>query len=171
MATLEQIEKVGWKISNDGFGGALLKPEPWADQRLCFFNVERKLELDGGSSLYGWMFQLKVPAIGEYVIAIHHAVWRAASGYLFDVTPLHDIPNNRQLTDDGYTLFQVDQKATPIRTEKILAPRPSKFFPLRDSPELVAYVANLQRKENEAIQQQYNSANRLAEKIAKSKGT
>jgi hypothetical protein len=86
------IERFARTISGQPLGLAKYAPEPWADIRLCFENARRKAEQDGGQARFGWMFQHKlveaIPGLG-YLIAIHHAVWRAPSGYLFDVTPLH----------------------------------------------------------------------------------
>jgi hypothetical protein len=155
MASHSELEAFATKISNGPFGIALHKPEPWAEQAMCFANVLTKIERDGGDCVCGWMFQLKVPDIGKYFIAIHHAVWRAADGHLFDVTPLHGEKNNHPLMEDGGTLFLVDQRALPVRTKRLLAPLPSKFFGLSDSTELTVYLHTLELQENEACRKLY----------------
>jgi hypothetical protein len=146
------IERFARTISGQSLGLAKYAPEPWADIRLCFENARRKAEQSGGESRFGWMFQHKlVEAIAGpgYLIAIHHAVWRAPTGYLFDVTPLHPDPQNHPLAVRGDTLFLVDDLAQPVRSGQAIGPRPTKFFALDDDARLVTHVGRLREEEEQ----------------------
>ena len=132
------IHRFARTISDQPLGLAKYAPEPWADIRLCFENARRKAEQSGGEALFGWMFQQKlvraIPGPG-YLIAIHHAVWRAPNGYLFDVTPRHPDPQHHPLAVLGDTLFLVDDLAPPVRNGRVIGPRPTKFFLITHFPQ------------------------------------
>lgn len=156
MASEQDIESFAQRIGGGPLGLAHHRPESWAIATNCLGNVLKKVEKSAGRSIYGWMFQLKLPAFGEYLIAIHHAVWCSPVGALFDVTPFHSDPINHPLVaGDGSVYFLVDQKARPVQTERMLAPQPSKFFPLGENAELVAYVKQLSANEIEACRKVY----------------
>jgi hypothetical protein len=144
------IERFARTISQQPLGLAKYAPEPWADIRLCFENARRKAEESGGERRFGWMFQHKlvaaIPGPG-YLIAIHHAVWQAPDGYLYDVTPLHPDPKHHPLAVRGGTLFLVDDRAQPVRRGRIIGPQPTKFFTLDGDAQLVGYVERLQAEE------------------------
>ncbi len=145
-------------ISGQPLGLAKYAPESWADIRLCFENARRKVDQDGGQARFGWMFQHKlVEAIAGpgYLIAIHHAVWRAPNGYLFDVTPLHPDPINHPLSPGGDTLFLIDDLAQPVRTGGMIGPHPTKFFPLDGDAVLAAHVQRLRAAEEESCRSLY----------------
>jgi hypothetical protein len=152
------IKRFARTISGQPLGLAKYAPEPWADIRLCFENARRKADHDGGQTRFGWMFQHKlveaIPGPG-YLIAIHHAVWRAPSGYLFDVTPLHPDPQNHPLAPGGDTLFLVDDLAQPVRSGRMIGPRPTKFFALDDDARLAGHVQRLREAEEEHCRSLY----------------
>lgn len=52
----------------------------------CFDNVQRRVESQGGASVFGWQFW-EHPYMIE---AEFHAVWRMPSGSLVDITPKDD---------------------------------------------------------------------------------
>ncbi len=144
------IERFAKTISGQPLGLAKYAPEPWADIRLCFENARRKADHSGGEAQFGWMFQYKlvqaIPGHG-YLIAIHHAVWHAPSGYLLDVTPFHPNPQNHPLAVRGDTLFLVDDLAQPMRRCGVIGALPSKFFALDDDARLVSHVQRLRETE------------------------
>jgi hypothetical protein len=146
------IKRFTKTISGQPLGLAKYAPEPWANIRLCFENARRKADHSGGEARFGWMFQHKlvreIPGPG-YLIAIHHAVWRAPNGYLFDVTPLHPDQRNHPLAWRGDTLFLVDDLAQPVRSGRVIGPRPTKFFPLDDDAQLISHVERLRAAEEE----------------------
>ena len=144
------IERFARTISSQPLGLAKYAPENWADVRRCFENAWCKAAQSGGEARFGWMFQHKlVAAISGpgYLIAIHHAVWRAPNGYLFDVTPFHPDAKNHPLAVGGDMLFLVDDHAQPVRSGRIIGPRPTKFFPLADDATLVSHVERLRTDE------------------------
>ncbi len=49
----------------------------------CYGNVEKKIALDGGEIVYGWMIY---ESSYGYLNIIHHAVWRSPAGELVDVS-------------------------------------------------------------------------------------
>lgn len=58
-------------------------PEAFAQVGECFPSVIQKIELSGGSAVYGWQIWQ-----GDFLIeAEFHAVWKSESGELFDITP------------------------------------------------------------------------------------
>jgi hypothetical protein len=124
------IQRFARSISGQPIGLAKYAPEPWGNIRLCFENASRKATESGGQARFGWMFQHKlvaaVPGPG-YLIAIHHAVWQAPTGYLYDVTPLHTDPKHHPLAIGRDTLFLVDDLALPVRSDRILAPARQNF--------------------------------------------
>lgn len=140
-------------ISAQSMGLAKHCPEPWGQQMRCFENVARKVHLNGGRGQSGWMFQYKYLADDAslgYLVAIHHAVWHAPGGHLVDVTPFHSSPQNHPLCAVDGVLFLVDDAAPPVFTDKVIAPRPSRFFPLSAEDRLVKHVERLEEEEQQA---------------------
>ena len=136
------IERFASTISGQPLGLAKYPPEPWADIIQCFENVRRKAKQSGGDARFGWMFQHKAPQATPgpgYLIDIHHAVWRAPNGHLFDVTPFHPDPRNHPIAVRGGTLFLLDDLARPVTRGRLNGPRPTKFFALNDDAWLVSY--------------------------------
>ena len=154
------IERFAKTISGQPLGLAKYAPELWADVRLCYQNARRKANQDGGRARFGWMFQHKlvqtIPGLG-YLVAIHHAVWHAPNGYLFDVTPVHPDSQNHPLAPGGDPLFLVDDLAQPVRCGRMIGPRPSKFFALDNDAGLVAHVERLRASEEEHCRRLYET--------------
>ena len=107
------------------------------------------------------MFQHKlvqaIPGPG-YLIAIHHAVWRAPDGYLYDVTPLHPDPKHHPIALHGGTLFLVDDRAEPVRRGRVIGPLPTKFFALDNEAQLIDHVQRLQVNEERHCRELYAAA-------------
>lgn len=58
-------------------------PEPESLVNECFLNVQRKVELEGGSLIMGWqIWEAKYLIEAEF-----HGVWKKPSGELIDITP------------------------------------------------------------------------------------
>jgi hypothetical protein len=152
------LEVFARTISREPLGLAFHRPEAWATPTRCFENVIRQAGQKGGGALFGWMFHYRVvediPGPG-YLIAVHHAVWRAPTGQLVDVTPLHDDPKHQPISPGGDVLFLVDANAQPIAVSSTVGPRPSRFYPLDADERLVAYVRRLQEAEDEACRNLY----------------
>lgn len=137
-------------ISPQQLGLAYYKPEKWGQPTRCFENVERKVQEAAGRRQFGWMFHDRyVIAIPEsdYLIAVHHAVWNAPDGDLIDVTPFHPDMKHRPISPGGDVLFLVDDSAVPFRTERMLAPLPSKFSVMTNDERLLSHVQRLSREE------------------------
>jgi len=146
-------------ISGQPLGLAKHCPEPWGQQMRCFENVGRKVQQDGGRGQSGWMFQFKYLADDAslgYLVATHHTVWHAPGGQLIDVTPFHSNPQNHPLCPGDGVLFLVDDAAPPVFTDKVMAPLPSRFFPLSAEDRLVEHVKRLEEEERQACQRIYD---------------
>lgn len=152
------IKRFAGTISGQPLGLAKYAPEPWANIRLCFENARRKADQDRGHARFGRIFQHKlveaIPGPG-YLIAIHHAVWHAPNGYLFDVTPIHPDPINHPLAPGGDTLLLVDDLAQPVRSGRIIGPRPTKFFALDEGEQLAGHAQRLREAEEEHCRSLY----------------
>ncbi|OZQ77433.1 hypothetical protein [Paenibacillus odorifer] len=57
--------------------------ESFATINECFSNVQKKVDLDGGSIVYGWQIWI-TELICE---AEFHAIWKTSEGKLIDITP------------------------------------------------------------------------------------
>ena len=163
------IDRFAKTFSRQPLSLAKYAPEPWADIRLCFENARRKADQSGGRTQFGWMFQHKlvqaIPGHG-YLIAIHHAVWHAPDGYLFDVTPRHPDPQHHPLAPHGDTLFLVDDLAQPMGSGAVIGPRPTKFFALDDDDaQLVSHVQRLRASEEQHCRDLYAAAETLSAEI------
>jgi hypothetical protein len=146
------IKEFAATISNQPLGLARYCPEVWGQPTKCFENVRRKVRQDSGRAQFGWMFHYRVVAdipVPGYLIAVHHAVWHAPSGYLIDVTPFHSETKHRPLSPGGDVLFLVDDSATPVMTERLIVPRPSRFYPLSADERLITHVQRLIREEEQ----------------------
>ena len=78
------------------------QPEDWAKEDYCFANVKRKIEEQGGSGQFGWLFHW-LPGI---LVAIHHQVWRSPEDKLICITPQNELLTVRQ--PDGIVFLQDD---------------------------------------------------------------
>src|SRR5437763_4646975 len=98
-----------------------------------------------------------IPGPG-YVIAVPHALWHTPNGYLIDITPFHPEPKHRPLSSGGDVLFLVGDRAMPVTTGRLVAPRPSRFYPLSADERLITYVSELVRKEEQDYRQIYEDS-------------
>jgi hypothetical protein len=150
------IDAFASMISRQPLGLAYHLPEPWAKAGRCFENVKEKVERESGAVRFGWTFHYRVaPGTGEYLFVTHHAVWHAPDLKIIDVTPFHDNPKHRPITQNGSVLFLVDNAAQPVVTNHLIAPRPLRFFPLGDNKRLLDYVDQLKRAEDEKCREIY----------------
>jgi hypothetical protein len=56
----------------------------------------------------------------------------------------------------GGILFLVDDAAPPVFTDKVMAPLPSRLFPLSSEDRLVDHVRRLEEEERQACQRIYS---------------
>lgn len=61
------------------------RPDAKAIELDCFENVRKKIESDGGSSIYGWNVWF---CAGILIEAEFHSVWKSPAGEMLNVTPL-----------------------------------------------------------------------------------
>ena len=155
MPSLDRLLEFAKKISSEAFGLVKHQPEPWAEPMMCFRNLQRKVARDGGRAINGWIFLAKAAEFGEYFIATHHAVWLAPNGAFLDVTPFHSNENNHPLSEKGCPYYLIDGDARPATVGAIPIALASKFFPVTNSPVLMAYVKTLTRKEHERCENLY----------------
>jgi hypothetical protein len=155
------IKEFAATISNQPLGLARYCSEVWGQPTKCFENVKRKMQQDGGRARFGWMFHYRVvadiPGPG-YLIAVHHAVWHAPNGHLIDITPFHPEPRHHPLSPGGDVLFLVDDRVTPVTRERLIAPLPSRFYPLSADERLITHVQQLVREEEQECRQIYEDS-------------
>ena len=64
-----------------------VRPEEYARETDCFFNVDEKIQREGGRRQLGWtIWEMK----NVFLEAEFHAVWQSESGQLVDITPKKD---------------------------------------------------------------------------------
>jgi hypothetical protein len=154
---INKIQEFAVEIGSTSLCQAFHQPEKKARPSCCFQNVWDKVDRDDGNILYGWTFNSRINAeYGEYLIATHHAVWRAPDNKLIDVTPFTDEPKHHPIASGNYILFLVDELAHPVGNGIVVAPLPLKFFALSDSLELKSYLAKLSEQEQKACQDIYD---------------
>ena len=148
-------------LSNQPLGLVHYCPEEWSEHTKCFENAIYKVEISGGGVQFGWMFSHRltphIPNTPGYLMATHHAVWRALDGSLVDVTPLHPDPKHHPFRPSGSTLFQVDDAAELVAIKNYLVPQPLLFYPLSQDVSLIAYVNSLNDKEHQECRALYDS--------------
>ena len=138
------IESFAKSISKEAFGLVYYRPDKESIATNCTTNVIHYVEKCGGSAIYGWYFgHRESEKVGNYLIATHHAVWRAPDGILIDITPFHEELKHQPLTNQGSVIFQVDTNAEPIKQGKLLIPRPLKYYAIGKSKELDEYMDTL----------------------------
>jgi hypothetical protein len=166
-ANIEQLIKakigaIAPTISRQQLGLVHHRPEASAEAARCFENVSRKVAKDGGRIQFGWTFHHRyverIPGPG-YLFVTHHAVWHAPNGQMIDVTPYPD-RKHHPLAPGRSILFLLDDKALPVRAEKLIAPLPLRFFVLAEDSELAAHVARLNDEEQEKCRNIYAGAER-----------
>src|ERR1700722_11135029 len=148
----KHIQAFAATISRQQLGLALYRPEKSRQPTRCFENVDRKVQEDAGRAQFGWMFHhrqvIDIPE-SDYLIAVHHAVWNAPNGYLIDVTPFHPDMKHRPVAPGGDVLFLVDDSAVPFKTDRLMAPLPSKISPIGNGERLLSHVQRLSREEEQ----------------------
>ncbi len=78
-----------------------VRVEATAKLASCFYNVQDKINRDGGTIYYGW-------AVWEhthFIEAEHHAVWEDSNGNLVDVTPQKIRANSILFIPDNGNVF------------------------------------------------------------------
>jgi hypothetical protein len=150
----ELLRQFAATISKGPLGVIDHAPEPWALLTNCIGNVLEKLQRDGGSPVYGWVFLQRIsPEYGPYLIAQYHAVWKAVDSTApLDITPFHEDEKHRPYAPGGKVLFLVDDAAPPKTLGNAVGPHPSRYFPMNDDPKLAAYTE--QRAAEEKIKTQ-----------------
>lgn len=138
---LNAIQSFAKSISKETFGLVFYRPIKEYKARNCIANVLNYIEKHGGSVIYGWYFGHRESAkFGNYLVATHHAVWRASDGVLIDITPFHEELKHQPLTIQGSIIFQVDTNSKPIQLSKLLLPRPLKFYAIGNCKLLNDYM-------------------------------
>lgn len=144
------INSAASTVSRQPLGLVYHLPENWAHASRCFENVSRKVAEAGGRIRNGWTFHHRfverIPGPG-YLFLTHHAVWHAPDGRLINVTPYPDRIHFPLPRPDSDFLFLVDDNAEPVRTERLMAPLPLRFFALTAEKEIVTYVNELNEME------------------------
>ncbi len=78
------MQKLLNKLNNTNFPIRIaIRPEPYATENSCFYNVRDKIKNDGGEIIYGW----KLHETEFLLEAERHAIWQSDTGELIDVTP------------------------------------------------------------------------------------
>jgi hypothetical protein len=145
----ELLARFASTISGGPLGTIDNAPDAAARPLESIKNVLKKIQRDGGRALFGWVFLNRGSPHGEYLIALHHAVWSPEAGTaIVDITPLHDDPKFRPYCPSpARVLFLLDESAEPKMIGRRMAPLPSRFFPVTDDPNLAAYVEQLNTEE------------------------
>ncbi|KRQ15562.1 hypothetical protein AOQ71_09260 [Bradyrhizobium manausense] len=147
------LAAIGKEVSQQPIELVTHQPKPWALPTDCFRNVARKIAEDRGSAQCGYTFHhrfaQKIEGHPLYIYLTHHAVWVSPKGEFVDVTPYPD-PRHAPLDHGKKIKFLPDDTADPVVVRGQPIPLPLRFFAVDDNPELKAYVAELNRKEQEA---------------------
>jgi hypothetical protein len=156
----ELLRRFASTISKGPLGFVDHAPESWASPMLSLKNILQKLKSDGGRAFFGWVFlDRESLQYGPYLIATHHAIWSAEGTTVgVDITPFHEDAKFKPYCPGGKILFLLDETAQPKTIGQSIAPLPSRFFPATDAPNLVAYVEELNLKEQSDCQKIYEGA-------------
>jgi hypothetical protein len=150
----ELLTRFAATISNGALGLIDNAPESSARPMESLKNVLQKMQQDGGRIGFGWVFLSRASVHGEYLIALHHAIWNpAASTAYVDITPFHEDPKYRPYCPaPAKVLFLMDETAQPKMIGSAISPLPSRFFAATDDPTLLAYVEQLNQEEQTHFQ-------------------
>jgi hypothetical protein len=150
----ELLSRFAATISDGSLGLVEHVPDPAAQAMHHIQNVLLKVNREGGSAIYGWVFLSRESAHGQYLIALHHSIWSPVGGAAaIDITPFHPDPKYQPYCPAaGRVLFLIDEAARPKTIGSALAPLPSRFFPVTEEPNLVAYVEALNAEEQTHFQ-------------------
>lgn len=159
---LRAVEAFAAEICADGLlGWVRHQPAPNARLNECFSNASIVASQHGGRVRYGWTFRYhSAKDIGEYLTAIHHAVWHnPADCSLVDVTPFHKNPRHQPILSSSsqYTsvYFLFDDNSQPVETAKGDLSLPVRFYAIGDDQKLKEYVARQQARELESYKREY----------------
>lgn len=121
--------------------GVPVIPAAGARVACCHANVKAVVQAKGGRERHGSYVAERICEHGKYLALINHAVWGPPDGPVTDVTPLHADLRLRPIRDGAQSvIFLLDDREEPEIIEGILCPRPTRFFPLNESPELAAHL-------------------------------
>lgn len=117
-------------------------------------NVSDRVRGAGGRLRYGWIFFRASCEAGEYLRAVHHAVWEDEDRLLVDITPYrpHGFPREwshlEPLGPPEATLFLVDDTAQPANTKNrtTRTPLANRFLLVVGDEALHSELADLQVK-------------------------
>jgi hypothetical protein len=84
-----------------------VKVEEYSTENNCFFNVQRKIRIDGGKIHYGWILHENE----FFYVAERHAVWEKENEDLIDITP-SQIQNNNSITFLSDNQFEYNGQLT-----------------------------------------------------------
>jgi hypothetical protein len=150
----ELLTRFAATICNGPLGLIDNAPDASARPMESIRNVLKKLDREGGRALFGWVFLNRASVHGEYLIALHHAIWSPAGSTAgTDITPLHEDAKYRPYCPaPAKVLFLMDESAEPKMIGQAISPLPSRFFPATGHPKLVAYVEQLNHEEQTQFQ-------------------
>lgn len=77
-------------------------PEPDAVLGSCFYNVQRKVNREGGKSCYGWAVRLTTNVLEVE----KHAIWLSPKGEYWDVTPITHVKTYTEFVVDDEFVYQ-----------------------------------------------------------------
>jgi len=115
-----------------------LELDPAAEKLDCFNNVERRIQIAGGSVRYGWCVWLWE---GNLVEGEFHAVWQSPDGNLHDITPKPDGEERILFIPDTQTTYNRE----PIDNIRVA---------LSDDSEVLSLIAAGQKMAT--LRRQYN---------------
>jgi hypothetical protein len=123
-------------------------PMPGSRRGRCYWNVRDQVRQQGGACVFGWML-VEIPGIALF--AWHHAVWRAPSAQLSDISP-HPVSGWAV----GVTSFAID----PVQDHPLDWPPnlPQLFAPLLRADPLERFIAG--EAEVHALRERYRDAER-----------
>jgi hypothetical protein len=150
----ELLSRFSSTISKGSLGLVDYAPEPSARPMNSIQNVLLRLKRDGGTPLFGWVFLSRESVHGQYLIALHHAIWSpSGSSAPIDITPIHEDPKYQPYwPTPGKVLFLMDEAAQPKMIGSSISPLPSRFFPATEDADLAAYVDQLNEEEQSHFQ-------------------
>ena len=156
----ELLSRFAATLSKESLGLVEHLPEAGARPMQHLQNVLLKVNRDGGSAIYGWVFLNRESAHGPYLIALHHSIWSpVGSTAAIGITPFHEDAKYQPFCPaPGKVLFLLDEAAQPKIIGSALSPLPSKYFPVTEDPNLAAYVEKLNEEEQTHFQKLCESA-------------
>lgn len=152
----KHIDQFAYSINQGRVGLVNIESDTQSTPLACYENVKNKVIRSGGMPVYGWTFLSKRSDKGGYLIAQHHAIWGSPERVPLDITPYLD--GHVPLTVNDSVLFLIDLESKPVVINGSFFPTPSKFYPLKKSPELELYLSELESKEISECSEIYRKA-------------